>query len=217
MSVDLSRIQLFSSLTDDEREVLMSHVNTRSFPKNTIVITEGDQSDSMYIVNEGQVKIYVSDEDGREMLLNILEPGDYFGELALIDQQPRSASAITMNNTRLSIISGADFRDVLMKHPEMSIKLMAALVVRLREVTDTVRRLALLDVYGRVTTTLLSLAREDNGVKRIEPKLTQQDIANMVGASREMVSRIMKDLKTGGYIDTTREAIVILKRLPSKW
>jgi len=217
MSIDLSTVSLFASLDDEERDLLLSHVNTRSFPKNTIIITEGDQSDSLYIVNEGQIKIYVSDEEGREMLLNVLEPGDYFGELALIDKEPRSASAITMSNARLSIISGPDFRDVLRKHPEMSIKLLSALVVRLREVTETVRRLALLDVYGRVTTTLLSLAREDGGQKRIEPKLTQQDIANMVGASREMVSRIMKDLKTGGYIETTRDAIVILKRLPSKW
>lgn len=217
MSVDLSLIPLFSSLTDDEREVLAAHLNTRSFPKNTIVITEGDLSDSLYIVNEGQIKIYVSDDEGREMLLNVLEPGDYFGELALIDKEPRSASAITMRNTKLSIISGPDFREVLRKHPEMSIKLMSALVVRLREVTDTVRRLALLDVYGRVTTTLLSMAREEGDIKRVEPKLTQQDIANMVGASREMVSRIMKDLKTGGYIEATKDAILILKRLPSKW
>lgn len=217
MPVDLSRIPLFSGLSEEELDLLASHLNTRSFPKNTIVITEGDLSDSLYIVNEGQVKIYVSDDEGREMLLNILEPGDYFGELALIDKEPRSASAITMSSTKLSIISGPDFRETLKKHPELSIKLMSALVVRLREVTDTVRRLALLDVYGRVTTTLLSLARGDGDQKRVEPKLTQQDIANMVGASREMVSRIMKDLKTGGYIDTTKDAIVILKRLPSKW
>jgi len=217
MSSDLSQIPLFSCLTEPERETLARHTHTRSYGKNTIIISEGDLSDALYLVDEGKVKIYISDEDGREMLLNILEGGDYFGELSLIDQSPRSASAMTMTDTRLSMIAARDFRTVLGENPEIALKLITELAGRMRNLTQTVRRLALLDVYGRVTTTLLSLATEVDGTRRVEPKLTQQEIANMVGASREMVSRILKDLKTGGYLEIGKDAIVIRKQLPAKW
>lgn len=211
------KVSLFEGLSEDELGKLAQHSITRSYPKNAILINEGDRSDSLYVIEQGKVKVFVSDEEGREMILNILSPGDYFGELALIDDAPRSASVMTLQPTKLVMISRTDFQLCLRDSPEMAYNLIRNMAKRIRGLTDSVKSLALMDVYGRVARTLLDLAKESNGQLIIEQRLTHQEIANMVGASREMVSRIFKDLITGGYLTVERERITIKERLPRHW
>ena len=208
---------LFSELSDEDIQVIAGGGVVKTFPKHTVLISEGDQSDFLYVILEGKVKVFVSDESGKEAILNIQGPGEYFGELALIDEVPRSASVMTLMPSRLAFVSRLDFEACLAKHPNLALKLIRTLTHRIRSLTDVVKNLALNDVYGRVARTLLKLAREKNGLLIIEQRLTHQDIADMVGASREMVSRIMKDLTTGGYLQTKNKIITIQSKLPPAW
>jgi len=214
----LNKIPLFADLDQEELESLSRRAVTRQYPRNTIFITEGDHSDSLYCILAGRVKVFLNDDDGKEIILNVQGPGEYFGELALLDSGPRSASVMALEPCRLSVISKADFEDFLGNHASAQKKIMLGMVKRLRALTENVRTLALLDVYGRVARVLLQLARPVGDVLVIREELRQQDIANRVGSSREMVSRVLKDLRTGGYIEIDKDRhIVIKERLPSGW
>jgi CRP/FNR family cyclic AMP-dependent transcriptional regulator len=192
------------------------HAVTRTFPKNTVVVSEGDRTDSLYIIVSGKVKIYVSDETGKEIVLNESGPGEYFGEMVL-DEGPRSASVMTLEPTRFLVVPKEDFREFLAKSPDFSLHLIRKLIKRVRALTNDVKSLALLDVYGRVARMLLDLAVERDGTLVIENKPTQQEMANRVGASREMISRILGDLSSGGYIEVGRDRITIARALPRAW
>lgn len=213
----LSNIPMFSGLGDNETRLLTEHSHTRSYPANTILINEGDQTDCLYVILEGEVRVYASDENGKEVILNMLRAGQCFGELALVDDEPRSASVITMTPIKVIVISKSDFKDCLSRNSDMAFSMIRSLSRQVRSLTDSVKSLALLDVYGRVAHTLLELSKEQEGKRVIEQKLTHQDIANMVGASREMVSRILKDLTTGGYISVNKKNITINEKLPAGW
>jgi len=189
---------------------------TRTLPKNTVVVSEGDRTDSLYIIVSGKVKIYVSDKKGKEVVLNESGPGEYFGEMVL-DEGPRTASVMTLEPTQFLVVPKEDFREFVKKNPEFSLHLIYKLIKRVRALTNDVKSLALLDVYGRVARMLLDLAVERDGALVIEGKPTQQEIASRVGASREMVSRILGDLTVGGYIEVERDRITIAKTLPRTW
>jgi CRP/FNR family cyclic AMP-dependent transcriptional regulator len=214
MSLDST---LFPDLTPESLKQIAEHGTIRTYPKNAVLIHEGDLTDSFYVILKGKVKVYASDEDGKEIILNLQGSGEYFGELALIDAAPRSASVMTMEPSKLAIVSRADFERFLSQHPSIAIELIRSLAQRVRSLTESVKSLALLDVYGRVARTLLDLATEEGGELAIRQRLTHQDIANMVGASREMVSRIMKDLINGGYIRIEDRCIIIRHKLPPGW
>ncbi|HYQ73429.1 MAG TPA: Crp/Fnr family transcriptional regulator [Gammaproteobacteria bacterium] len=214
----LNKIPLFADLDDVEMEFLSRRAVTRTYSRNTIFITEGDYSDSLYCILSGRVKVFLNDAEGKEVILNVQGPGEYFGELALLDSGPRSASVMAMESCRLSVISKADFEDFLTKHDKAQKKIMLGMVKRLRALTENVRTLALLDVYGRVAHVLLQLARPQGDVLVIQEELRQQDIASRIGSSREMVSRVLKDLREGGYIEVDEHRHIIIKeRLPSGW
>lgn len=213
----LDKISLFSELAGEELDLLMTHAVTRTYPKNSVVLHEGDDSRALFVVMEGKVKTFLSDDKGREIVLNTHGPGEYFGELALFDNSERSASVITLEKSVLTLIPGSEFERCLYSSPGMSLRIIRGLVSRLRKSTDNVRSLALLDVYGRVARLLLQIAEEDGDELVVREKLTHQDIADRVGSSREMVSRILKDLKTGGYIETEGRCIRIKEKLPSGW
>lgn len=213
----IENILLFSDLPEDYLKHIASCAVSRNYPKNSILITEGDQSDSLYIIESGRVKIFLNDENGKEVILNIQGPNEYFGELAMLDEAPRSASVMTLEPSRFSIISKADFDACLKSHPEIAVHLIRALAARIRALTENVRDLALHDVYERVASLLVKMAQEQDNKLVITQKLTHQEIANMVGASREMVSRIMKDLTTGGYIESHSKQVTLLKKLPAHW
>ncbi len=214
----LKNIPLFADLDDAEVEFLSRRAVTRTYPRNAILMTEGDYSDSLYCILSGRVKVYLNDDEGKEVTLNVQGPGEYFGELALLDAGPRSASVMSLEKCRLLVISKADFEDFLANHATAQKKIMLGMIKRLRALTENVRTLALLDVYGRVARVLLQLARPVGDVLVITDELRQQDIANRVGSSREMVSRVLKDLRTGGYIEIDENRhIVIKERLPAGW
>jgi CRP/FNR family cyclic AMP-dependent transcriptional regulator len=213
----LTKVPLFADLDEAELARISSKAVTKRYPRNTTIINEGDISDSLYIILSGRVRVYLSDMDGKEVILNDQGPGEFFGEMALLDSAPRSASVVTTEKTELSIISKTDFEEFVLQHPQTLLKILQGSIRRLRALTENVRSLALLDVYGRVARVLLQLAEKEDGVMKIRTELTQQEIANRVGASREMVSRILKDLRTGGYIEMKERHIIIKETLPPHW
>lgn len=188
----------------------------RSYPKNTVFITEGDSSDSVFVILSGKVKAFVSDAEGHELILNNQGPGDYVGEMAL-DGKPRSASVVTLEPTVFSVVQREPLRDAIRANPDFALDMISKVIERARDATDNVKNLALLDVYGRVARLLLAMAVETEGKLRIPEKITQQEIAERVGASRDMVSRIFRDLTVGGYISVENRYITINKKPPAKW
>jgi CRP/FNR family cyclic AMP-dependent transcriptional regulator len=211
--VMLENVPLFTGLRKQELTTIDQHTVAKTFPAHTIILREKEKSDSLYIILYGKVKVYVSEKDGNEVILNIQGRGDFFGEMALLDDVPRSASVMTMEPTRVSIMTKPAFRECLAQHPDIAYALIRALTERVRALTENVRNLALLDVYGRVARTLLHLAAPAGDKLIVEQKLTHQEIANMVGASREMVSRILKDLEKKGFITVERKRITINEKL----
>ncbi len=212
----LGDIQLFSGLSEEELHTLKNHCVTKKYRKNTVILEKGDETKSLYIIVSGRIKVYVSGENGKEVVLNAQGPGEHFGELALLGESPRTASVVTLEDSSFLVISKPAFLDFLSNHPNIAFNLIKALVLRVMTLTEDVSSLALLDVYGRIAKMLMDTAEEQDEILVTEP-LTQQDIANRVGASREMVSRILKDLKEGGYITNQGKRIVINKHLPAHW
>lgn len=204
------------TLSEADLMAMGSHGIARSYPKNTIIVTEGDTTDSLYIILEGRVKAFVSDGEGHDMVLSTQGPGEYFGEMAL-DEGPRSASIMTLEPSRFLVVQKNDLRDFVMKNPAFALSLIEKLIHRARSLTASVKSLALMDVYGRVARLLLELAEETGGTLTISQHLTQQEIASRIGASREMVSRILKDLSSGGYLTHSRTGIVLHRKPPEHW
>jgi CRP/FNR family transcriptional regulator, cyclic AMP receptor protein len=188
----------------------------RAYPKNTVFITEGDSSDAVFVILSGKVKAFVSDYEGHELILNTQGPGDYVGEMAL-DGKPRSASVVTLEPSTFSVVQREPLRDAIRRNPDFALVMISKVIERAREATDNVKNLALLDVYGRVARLLLNMAVETDGKLRIPEKITQQEIAERVGASRDMVSRIFRDLTVGGYITVENRIITINKKPPARW
>ena len=188
----------------------------KTFPKNTVIVNEGDETNSFYIIVAGRVKIFVSDDTGKEIVLGTYGEGDYFGEMVL-DGGPRSASVMTLEPSRFAVVPKEKFREFLLTHPNFTMHFVERLIRRTRTLTENVKSLALMDVYGRVARMLLELAKPADGRLVIEERLTQQDIADRVGASREMISRILKELTIGGYITIDKKHITINKTPPQHW
>ena len=188
----------------------------RTFPKRAIIVTEGDETDSLYVVLSGKARVYVADEKGREVQLNQLGPGEYFGEVTL-DGGPRSASVMAVEDTRCAIVKRGEFTPFLEAHPELALHIVRKLAHRVRDLTENVRSLALMDVYGRVARLLLELAEEKEGKLVIDEALTHRDIAARVGASREMISRIFSDLAEGGYVRREDGHLIIARKPPPRW
>ena len=184
--------------------------NLRLFRKGSIILQEGDPSTHFYLIHSGRLRAFLSDEDGKEIVLNIMGPGEYFGEISLIDQEGRSASVMAIEDCSLSVISREEFHASLAANPEFAHALLRGLTRRLRSATRKIGSLALLDVYGRVAGTLLQFAKAHDGRLMISERLTHQEIANMVGASREMVTRIMHDLAEDGYISIDENRRILI-------
>jgi CRP/FNR family cyclic AMP-dependent transcriptional regulator len=206
--------QAISEISDPMVRELAARGQVRTFPKNAVIINEGDRGDSLYVILSGKVKVYVS--DGREMILDIYGPGDYVGEMAL-DGRPRSASVMTLEPTSCSVVTRDELRSAISANPDIAMSLIATLIDRARIATDNVKNLALMDVYGRVARLLLSLAKDEGGKLVVPERMTQQDIADRVGASRDMISRIFKDLTIGGYVTIENRTITIHRKPPARW
>jgi len=188
----------------------------RTYPKNTVFITEGDSSDSVFVVLTGKVKVFISDTEGHEMILDTQGPGEYVGEMAL-DGNPRSASVMTLEPSTFAVVAREPIREAIRANPDFALDMISKIIDRARLATNSVKDLALLDVYGRVARLLLNMSVEKDGKLMIPDKLTQQEIAERVGASRDMVSRIFRDLTAGGYITVENRYITINKKPPARW
>ena len=203
------------SFAPEELEELRRKAQVRNLPRQALVVSEGDRTDSLYIILSGKVKVFLA-EEGRQVTLRQLGPGDYFGEMVL-DQGPRSASVMTLEPTSLAMVSRESFEAFIGAHPEFTLRLIKKLIHFTRGLTNSVRSLALLDVYGRVARLLLELAVERDGKRVIPEKLTQREIASRVGASREMIGLILRDLTVGGYISVAGREITINREPPKHW
>jgi len=208
---DLKRVPLLSDLSEAELARFGEVTREREYPKSSVILFEDDPGDALYVVSSGQVKVVLIGEDGREVILSVLSDGDFFGEMSLIDDEPRSAHVIAMRDSRLLMLRRDDFQQQIKHHPSIALKLLRVLVQRLRQADAKIGGLVLLDVNGRVARLLLDLAAEGGG-PRITRRLTHHTIAQMIGSSRETVSRAMRELVDRGLIDVTRREITIRDR-----
>jgi len=207
----LASIPLFSGLHRDELARFAELTRERAYPKGSVILFQDDPGDSLFVLRKGRVKVVLIGEDGREVILGVLEPGAHFGELALIDDQPRSAHVIAMDDAHLLILRREDFRRRVEANPSVAWALLTELSRRLRRADQKIGGLVLLDVPGRIARLLLDLAQESGG-PTIEKALTHQTIAQMIGASRETVSRAMKEFQDQGLIHVERRRIAVGNR-----
>lgn len=208
----IRNVPLFSLLPDTQLVLLTQVLLRKPYPKNSTVVATGDPADALYIVISGRLKVMMSDKEGREVILAILSQGDFFGEMGLIDQAPRSATVVTIEPCELLTITQADFTKCLQKNFELTMNVILGLVKRLREADKKIGSLALMDVCGRVARLLMEMAETIDGQK-VVTKLPKQQIAKMVGATREMVSRVMKEMETGGHIEVRARQILLRESL----
>jgi len=206
----LKAVPFFTQLSDRELDVVRAVSVEKNYPRSAVVLTEGEMGDSLYMIQTGKVKVFIGDEDGREIILKILGPGSFFGEMSMIDKQPRSASVTTLETSTFLVLQHNAFEKCVEQAPRIAQMVMQVLAQRVREADRKIGTLAMMDVYGRVASTLLELAVNDNGKMIVGEKLSQQDLANMVGASREMVNRILKDLAERGFISVESKSITII-------
>ena len=205
----LKSLPVFADFSQDHLRALVGMVMRRGAPRGTAVMHEGDSADSFYIVVSGRLKVLVGEADGKETILTILGPGECFGEMSLIDDQARSATVIAIEACELLVIARRDFRRSLVENSDLAMAVMRVLVRRLREADRKIGGLAMLDVYGRVARLLLDMSETVNGQRVVTRRISKLDIAKMIGASREMVHKVMKDLQVDGYIEVKGSTIVL--------
>jgi len=215
-SLSAAHEKLIAALTPNLRTLALRGL-LRNYRKNTVIINEGEVGDSLYVLLDGKVKVFSNDAEGRELTYGVINAGDYFAEMWM-DGGPRSASIMTLEPCTCSIVSRDALRDHLTAEPEFALDLVGQVIRRARAATETARNMALLDVYGRV----ISVLESDRGAGSSDApvvldQITHQNIASRVGASREMVSRLLKDLEKGGYIQLGVKRITLMKKLPARW
>lgn len=209
---------LFKELDEAELLAISALTKTRKVAKNTFVINEGDSDSSMYIIIQGTVNVVVANEDGKEMILTTLKAGDQFGELSLLDAKPRSANIVSNEKCEFLIIHKEPFYKLLEENSKIAINVINYLCSKVRFITFVAQGLALMDVYGRLVRLLLDLSEtNEKGEQKVLIPLTHKDIALRVGSSREMISRILKELETGRYVTIENKIITINKKLPLAW
>lgn len=197
----IRRVSLFSMLTPTQAESLADAVSKKRFKRGETLVEQGKKTNSLYIILSGRTRVVMTDNKGREVILATLKSGDYVGEMSLIDSEPHSATVIADQQVDVLVLGRESFLGCLSENSAMSFAVMHGLVQRLRKASQNISSLALVGVYGRVAKVLLDSALPDDaGGLLIREKVSRQDIAKMVGASREMVSRVMKDFDEQGFI-----------------
>ncbi len=208
--VVLRNVPLFAGLGEAELEKLSVLCGRKRVERGAFIVRAGDSTDSLYILLTGRAKVTNSDEEGREIILAWLGAGEFFGEMGLIDGSPRSANVVASEACELLHLSSEAFQRCMQDNFQVAQKLMQILVQRLREADRKIESLALLDVYGRVARLLLDLSEEQDGQRVVKKKISKQDMARMIGASREMVSKVMRDLELSGYIRLENDLLIIV-------
>jgi len=207
----IRRVPLFSLLTTDQAQSIADSVVKRRFKRGELIVEQGTKSNALFILLNGRARVLTADNRGREVILAVLQPGDYVGEMSLIDNEPHSATVRAEVQTDMLVLGRNEFSRCLPDSSSLSYAILRGLVARLRNADRQIESLALLDVYGRVARTLLDMSEEEKGLKIIRGKVSRQDMAKVVGASREMVSRVMKDLEDKGVIETLENGSVVIK------
>lgn len=209
----LRTVPIFSELADPDIESLARLSSRRRYPKDTVIFFENEEGDSFFTIVGGRVKVAILGDDGREVILSVLSPGDFFGEMALLDNEPRSATAIAVEETELLCIQRSDFETVLQDNKTIAMALIKILSARLRHANHQISTLALLDVYGRVARVIVEIARDEG--KRLRDgrvafrRPTHQEIANRIGTTRETVTRMLKDLERQNLISVEGKEVVV--------
>jgi len=207
------QVSFFADLPEEEIQVLSSATKRRTFRAGEVIFHRDDPGQVLYMIKEGKVKICNISPDGQEVSLAVLGKGEYFGEFALLDGLPRSADAVALEKVESYTLQRSDFHNIILKNPKIAILVLEALSKRLRNTDQMVEDLIFLDVYGRVAKKLLELAdahgvKTDEGV-RIDVRLTQQELASMVGASRESVNKVLGYFTDKNFISTDKHRITI--------
>ena len=208
----IRRVPLFSMLTDVQANAVADAVVKRRFKRGELIVEQGKKTNALFILLNGRARVVTADSRGREVILATLQPGDHIGEMSLIDNEPHSATVRAEVQTDVLMLGRIEFARCLPENTSMAYAVMRGLVQRLRHADRKIESLALMDVYGRVARALLEFAVEtEPGEMLIREKISRQDIAKMVGASREMVSRVMKDLEERGFIQTQDNGSIVVK------
>ena len=205
----LRSIPLFAGLPENQVYQIACMAGVRKVPRNTTLVRVGDKTDALYVLVSGSAKVLNRDVEGREVILTLLGAGECFGEMSLIDGSPRSADVVSCEPCELLVIAKSDFAHALSENVDLCLNIMKSLADRLREANRKIESLALLDVYGRVAKLLLDFSELEDGRRVIRRKVSKQDMAKMVGASREMVSRVMKDLESRGYVRSEEGCLIL--------
>jgi CRP-like cAMP-binding protein len=209
----LRSVPIFSELTEADFQSLAKVANRRRYPKDSVVFFENEQGDFFFMILEGRIKVTILGDDGREVILSLLGSGDFFGEMALLDNEPRSATAIAVEDSELLSLHRNDFQNVLTDNRSITVGLIKVLTTRLRRANHQISTLALLDVYGRVARVIVDMAREEG--RRLKDgriafrRATHQEIANRIGTTRETVTRMLKDLERQGMIHIEGREIIV--------
>ena len=212
----LSTVALFDGLLEEDRDELSSMMTKKVFARNQLIISQGDHTRSLFVILSGRLKVFVNDEAGNQTIFAFLQEGDYCGELSLLDAEPRSASIVTLVKTEALQLSYQQFEVFLQTHPKVCWAIFKSLTASIREMDGMISALTSKDIYGRLVHVLHKESHEEKG-KMVTKPLTHQDIAEMIGASREMVTRILNELRKGDYISIANKKICIEKKLPARW
>lgn len=205
----IRRVSLFSTLSPEQAEGLAGAVSKKSFKRGEVLVEQGKKCNALYIILVGRTRVLMTDNNGREVILATLSSGDYVGEMSLIDNEPHSATVVADQEVDVLVLGRDNFLRCLNENMEMAHAVMRVLVQRLRKASENISSLALVGVYGRVAKVLLdSAVADETDTLVIREKMTRQDIAKMVGASREMVSRVMKDFEEQGFIQLLEGGMV---------
>ncbi len=216
--VDQEKIHPFLPYVSNEATAaLMGKAKTVTYPKQTLIIGKGEETSSFFIILSGKVRVFSVDDKCREFTLNFQGPGTYFGEIALLTAEKGTVSIISIEKTVCAAIKKSDFINWLANYPDAAFAFLGALSEKIRQLTDKVRQLALSNVYERTVNVLQDMAVPEGEVGVIHNRLTQQDLASMIGASREMVNKVMQELTKGGYVTVANNTMIINRKMPSSW
>lgn len=213
----LSNAPFFESFPAEVIDQLQAVSTSRTYPKNTHIINQGGEAKAAYLLVEGAAFAYTDDGEGNEFIFNTFKAGDCFGELGLLDDQPRSVHVLTTTDCECLVIPKDEFQRCVFTTPDAASATIRMLIARIRSMTDEVSCLAMLDVYGRIARLIQNSSEENSEGKRETDRMTHQEIASRIGSSREMVSKIIKDLTVGGYISSHKSKITLIKDLPKRW
>lgn len=216
-TMSLADIEFFKMFPATAIENLERAATLRKFKKNTHIIVVGEESHAAYVLVEGTAYAFTDDDDGNEFIVGTFGKGDCFGELGLLDGQSRTANVITTSACQCLVVPKAEINHEIMKEPKVSQAIIHSLVGRIRGMTEDVSCLALMDVYGRLVRALKNSSSEQPDGTLVTGRITHQELASRVGSSREMVSKILKELRIGGYISIENHCVHIHKELPDRW